>query len=129
MQFSVVLALLPLALASPIASPIANCTTDSQPCCVDCDTKLFTDCMNRCPDHPFFTVCKFTCTRDRVDCLKDCIACDGTRVVPPGDLVVKPGPKERSEEKEEEEKQKKKQKKKPAGLQPAKDVAIYNKYN
>ncbi|KAH6603255.1 hypothetical protein Trco_008030 [Trichoderma cornu-damae] len=73
MQFSFLLALLPLALASPIDP------RSSQPCCTDCNTTLFMGCMNSCPEHPFFSVCKFDCTMSRVKCVNNCKACDGPK--------------------------------------------------
>ncbi|RFU72113.1 hypothetical protein TARUN_10149 [Trichoderma arundinaceum] len=111
-------------------------------------------CMNACPDHPFFTVCKFDCTRTRLTCLANCKACDGTIIIPHlGAPVVKPGPKARSEneadfftgyipyphshsheseqqEQQEQEQEQEQEEEKPKGLQAAEDAAtIYNRFN
>ncbi|TFA99794.1 hypothetical protein CCMA1212_008206 [Trichoderma ghanense] len=55
MKFSLILALLPLALAAPNAAPA------KKPCCTDCQGKLFQACREGCWDSGAFSYCSYQC--------------------------------------------------------------------
>ncbi|PTB63402.1 hypothetical protein BBK36DRAFT_1162118 [Trichoderma citrinoviride] len=72
MKFSIVLALLPLALAAPGTAPEAAAAAAKQPCCSDCDTTLYKACRDSCWDRGYFSYCTYQCVMDSNNCLANC---------------------------------------------------------
>ncbi|KAL6854512.1 hypothetical protein J3F83DRAFT_718824 [Trichoderma novae-zelandiae] len=78
MKFSIVLALLPLALAAPQAASNAprDAAVDAKrPCCSECSTTIYKACREACWDRGAFGYCTFQCVQDRTNCLSNCGPC------------------------------------------------------
>ncbi|KAL7808691.1 hypothetical protein V8C26DRAFT_432235 [Trichoderma gracile] len=71
MKFSLVLALLPLALAAPAAEADAAA---KQPCCSTCATS-YKACRAGCWDQGVFSYCTYNCLGQSANCLDNCKEC------------------------------------------------------
>ncbi|KAL6879855.1 hypothetical protein HDV57DRAFT_517930 [Trichoderma longibrachiatum] len=76
MKFSVVLALLPLALAAPNpAAEAAAAAAPKEACCSDCTGSLYKTCRDGCWDRGYFSYCTYACVDAMSTCLDHCKPC------------------------------------------------------